>query len=81
MSEGIRREEGTLMTRILFDHGPLYVAEEVEDVLNRIVNSRDGLRQGSGAIVAPAGWIVLTEADTDKQIYVQVSRVGYVCES
>jgi len=58
------------MARILFD-----------EVLNRVVNSRDGLRRPNGSIIAPTGWVVLTETDTDKPIYVQVGRVGYVCDT
>jgi hypothetical protein len=68
------------MARILLDDTEVEVSEEVDDVLGRIVNSRDGLRRGSGAIVAPAGWIVLTASDGDDPIYVQVARIGYVRE-
>jgi hypothetical protein len=66
------------MTRILVGNTELGVAEELEDVLNRIVNSRDGIRLGSGAIVAPPGWLALTASDTDEPLYVQATRVGYV---
>lgn len=72
-------QKGAELARILFDEAPLDVSENVEEVLNRFVNSRDGLRRGNGTIVAPAGWVVLTDADTD-EIYVQVGRVGYVRE-
>jgi hypothetical protein len=68
------------MARILFDQAQLDVSEDADEVLNRVVNSRDGLRRGNGSIIAPAGWVVLTEADTDRPIYVQVERVGYVCD-
>jgi hypothetical protein len=68
------------MASILFDQAPITVSEDVDEVLGRVVNSRDGLRRGNGAILAPAGWIVLTEADTGEPLYVQVSRVGYVRE-
>lgn len=69
------------MARILFDQAEIDVSEDVEEVLNRVVNSRDGLRRGNGSIIAPAGWLVLTEANTDKPIYIQVGRVGYVCDT
>jgi hypothetical protein len=68
------------MGRLLIDHIEVDVAEDTEDILKRIVNSRDGLRHGSGAIVAPAGWVVLTAAENDSPIYVQVARIGYVRE-
>lgn len=68
------------MASILFDQAPITVAEDVDEVLSRVVNSRDGLRHGNGTILAPAGWILLTEADTGEPLYVQVSRVGYVRE-
>ncbi len=68
------------MASILFDQAALSVAEDVDEVLARVVNSRDGLRRGNGSILAPAGWIVLTEADSGEQLYVQVSRLGYVRE-
>jgi hypothetical protein len=66
------------MASILFDQAALSVSEDVDEVLTRVVNSRDGLRRGNGSILAPAGWIVLSESDTGEPIYVQVSRVGYV---
>jgi hypothetical protein len=47
--------------------------------LNRIVNARDGLRRGNGAIVAPPGWVILTATD-GSDIYVQVARIAYVRE-
>ena len=68
------------MASILFDQAALSVAEDVDEVLSRVVNSRDGLRRGNGSILAPAGWIVLTEFDSGEQLYVQVARVGYVRE-
>jgi hypothetical protein len=68
------------MASILFDQAALSVSEDVDEVLSRVVNSRDGLRRGNGSILAPAGWIVLTEVDSREPIYVQVSRVGYVRE-
>jgi hypothetical protein len=69
------------MAQILIGQAELGVSEDAEEVLNRVVSSRDGLRRSNGSIVAPAGWIVLTEADADKPIYVQVGRVGYVYDA
>jgi hypothetical protein len=68
------------MARIVLDETEIEVAEDVEEILNRIVNSRDGLRRGSGAIVAPPGWVVVTAAGGDEEIYLQVARVAYVRE-
>jgi hypothetical protein len=68
------------MARILLDETEIDVAEDVEDILNKIVNSRDGLRRGSGAIVAPPGWVIVTASGSGDEIYVQVARIGYVRE-
>jgi hypothetical protein len=68
------------MARILLDGTEVDVAEDVEDTLGRIVNSRDGLRLGSGTIVAPPGWVTLTAADTGDALYVQVARIDCVRE-
>ncbi len=68
------------MASILFDQAALSVAEDIDEVLGRVVNSRDGLRRGDGSLLAPSGWIVLTESMGNEQIYVQVSRIGYVRE-
>jgi hypothetical protein len=69
------------MARILFDEAPLDVSENVEEVLGRFVNSRDGLRLGNGTIIAPPGWVLLTDAETNAPVYIQVVRVGYVRDS
>ena len=68
------------MARILFDGTTIEVSEDVEDVLNRIVNSRDGLRRGSGAILAPTGWVVLTALGAGDSMFVQVARIACVRE-
>ncbi len=68
------------MARILFDETEVYVSEVAEEVLNRVVNSKDGLRRGSGEIIAPPGWLSLTAPDTGESIYVQVARIGWVRE-
>jgi hypothetical protein len=67
------------MAHILLDETEIEVAEDAEGALNRIVNARDGLRRGNGAIVAPPGWVSLTAAD-GSDIYVQVARIAYVRE-
>jgi hypothetical protein len=67
------------MARILLDETEIEVNEDVEEVLNKIVNARDGLRRGSGAIIAPPGWVILTAAGGE-EIYVQVARIAYVRE-
>jgi hypothetical protein len=66
------------MPRILLDATEIDVSEDVEEILRRIVNSRDGLRLGSGTIVAPPGWVNLTAEVTGETLYVQVARVAYV---
>jgi hypothetical protein len=66
------------MARILLDETEIDVSEDVEDILSRIVNSKDGLRRG-GAIIAPPGWVMVTEPHSGDPIYVQVARIGYVC--
>ncbi|MGD1057387.1 MAG: hypothetical protein ABR992_08235 [Solirubrobacteraceae bacterium] len=67
------------MARILLDEAEIDVAEDVEETLKRIVDARDGLRRGNGAIVAPPGWVILTATD-GSDIYVQVARIAYVRE-
>jgi len=66
------------VARILLHDLEVEVAEEPDEVLGRIVNARDGLRLGSGAIIAPPGWVSLTDPLTGEPVYVQVSRVGFV---
>jgi hypothetical protein len=66
------------MARIVLDDTEIEVSESVEEILAKIVSSRDGLRLGGGAIVAPAGWLVATALGSDDQIYVQVARIGCV---
>jgi hypothetical protein len=68
------------MARILLDESEIEVAEDVEEILTAIVNARDGLRRGSGAILAPPGWVRLTQPGLGETIYIQVSHVGYVRE-
>jgi hypothetical protein len=76
---GFALGKGVGMAHILLDETEIEVAEDAEGALNRIVNARDGLRRGNGAIVAPPGWVSLTAAD-GSDIYVQVARIGYVRE-
>jgi hypothetical protein len=68
------------MARILLDAVEIEVTEDVEALMSKIVNSRDGLRRGSGAIIAPSGWVIVTASGTGEEIYVQVGRIGYVRE-
>lgn len=66
------------MARILLDDSEIEVAEDTGEVLARVVNARDGLRNGNGAIIAPSGWVGLSDPITDEPVYVQVSRIGFV---
>ena len=66
------------MGRILIDSKELEVSEDLEGILAQIVSSRDGVRLGSGVVVAPAGWVMLTAPETGDPIYVQVARIGWV---
>jgi hypothetical protein len=68
------------MARILVGETELDVSEDAEEILARIVDSRDGLRHGSGAIVAPPGWVSLSQLGLGAPVFVQVSRIGYVRE-
>jgi cell wall assembly regulator SMI1 len=68
------------MARVLLGETEVEVSEEVEDIMGRIINSRDGLRRGSGTMVAPPGWVVLTADVTGDEIYIQVANIGYVRE-
>ena len=71
---------GADLARIMLEGTEVAVSEGAEEELNRIVNSRDGLRHGSGAIVAPPGWVILTAPDSEGAIYFQVARIGWVRE-
>jgi hypothetical protein len=66
------------MARIQLGESELEVAEEVEEILTAIVSAKDGLRHSSGAILAPPGWIRLTESGLGETLYIQVSRVSFV---
>jgi hypothetical protein len=68
------------MARILLDETEIEVAEEVDEVLGKIVNAKDGLRRGNGAIIAPPGWLLVSAAGTGEEIYLQVARIAYVRE-
>lgn len=69
------------MARLLVDGTEVEVGEDVEDVLNRIVSARDGVRRGNGAIVAPPGWMLLSAPGIDEPIFIQVARIGCVRDS
>jgi hypothetical protein len=66
------------MARIQLGESDIEVAEEVEEILRAIVSAKDGLRHSSGKILAPPGWIRLTESGLGETIYIQVSRIGFV---
>jgi hypothetical protein len=68
------------MARILLDGTEINVGESLEEVLARLVNSKDGMRAGNGQITAPPGWITLTELGTGEELFVQAVRLGYVRE-
>jgi hypothetical protein len=68
------------MARILLDESEIEVTEEVEEILTAIVSAKDGLRHPSGAILAPPGWVRLTQPGLGETIYIQVSQIGYVRE-
>jgi hypothetical protein len=65
------------MARILVGEREIGVAEDLEEVMSRVVNARDGIRRGSG-LVAPPGWLALTTSDTDEEIVLQAARIGYI---
>jgi hypothetical protein len=67
------------MARILLGGRETSVSEGVDEVLNRIVKSRDGIRQGNGIIVAPPGWVMLT-TDAGDDIYIPTEQIGYIRE-
>jgi hypothetical protein len=68
------------MARIVLDSKDISVSEDVEEVLSRIVASRDGIRRPDGVITAPPGWMTLTEAASGDDIYVQVDRLSFLRE-
>jgi hypothetical protein len=68
------------MARVLLGDKEIWVAEEVEEVMTRIVNSKDGIRRGGGSILSPPGWVILTASDSGELIYAQAARIGYICE-
>jgi hypothetical protein len=70
--------KGPAAGRILIDSTELKVSEDVDGILEHIVRSKDGVRLGSGVVIAPAGWVALTAPGTGDPIYVQVARTGYV---
>jgi hypothetical protein len=67
------------MARILLGGRETSVSEGVDEVLNRIVASRDGIRHGNGIIVAPPGWVMLT-TDAGDDIYIPTDQIGYIRE-
>lgn len=68
------------MARILLSGTETSVSEEVDEVLGRIVAAKDGIRNATGTILAPPGWVLLTATDTGDPLYVQTEHIGYVRE-
>lgn len=68
------------MARILLDGTEISVSESLDTVLGRLVAAKDGVRRSNGVIVAPGGWMTLTDAGSDEEIYIQTERLGYVRE-
>ncbi len=68
------------MALIQIEGTEIHVAESLEVVLSRLVAAKDGIRAPSGAILAPSGWLTLTDAITHDEIYLQTSRLGYLRE-
>jgi hypothetical protein len=66
------------MARILFSEIEISVSEDPDEVMSRFVAAKDGLRSNTGVILAPPGWIALTEADTGERVYVQAAHAQYV---
>jgi hypothetical protein len=66
------------VARVLLNNTELEVTEDTDEILARIVKARDGLRRGSGTIIAPPGWIRLTDPLSDDPVYVQVAKVSFV---
>jgi hypothetical protein len=68
------------MARIQVGGTETSVAEEMSEVLALVVQSKDGIRNTSGTILAPPGWVKLTAADSGDGLYVQAEHIGYVRE-
>jgi hypothetical protein len=68
------------MARILLGGTETSVSEEVGEVLALVVQSKDGIRNTSGTILAPPGWVKLTAADTGDRIYVHAEHIALVRE-
>ena len=43
------------MARVLLGDKEIWVAEEVSEVMSRVVNTKDGIRNGNGHIISPPG--------------------------
>ena len=67
------------MAKVRVQAAELSVLESVEDVMTRVSNAAEGL-QVEGSQVAGPGWISLTDARTNRELYVQVGQIGYVGE-
>lgn len=68
------------MARIVIDGRDISVNEGVEEVLARIVASREAIRRSNGTITAPSGWMTPSESPHGEEIYVQVERLSCLRE-
>jgi hypothetical protein len=68
------------MARILLGGCETSVFERADEVLSRIVASRDGIRNRNDTLVAPPGWVLLTAGDTGDDLYVPTDHIAYVRE-
>ena len=66
------------MTVMLVGGSEVEVSEDVDAVLMGIQAAKDGVRSANGKIVVAPGWLVLTDADSDEPIFIQISRVAYL---
>jgi len=66
------------MTRILLGDRELEVAEDFENVLQRISHAATNGPQVGGQRVLPAGWMIVRAVEFDDDVYVQTSTVSYV---
>ena len=66
------------MALIQIDGTEIDIEEDIEVALGRLAAAHDGIRRSDGSIVAPAGWMTVTDAVTGDEIFVQANRVGYL---
>jgi hypothetical protein len=66
------------MARILLGDKELEVAEDFENVLQRIAHAEANGPQIGGRRVLPAGWMILRAIEFDEDVFVQTSTVSFV---